>query len=70
MAAILLDSKGAQWQRCQTHFMRNILGVCTRHLRKYLANKLKLIFTAEFGLDLPNFIPIIVYNLYILCIGA
>lgn len=38
--------QGAQWQRCQTHFMRNILGVSPRHLRAELANKLKLVFTA------------------------
>lgn len=39
--------QGAQWQRCQTHFIRNILGVAPRHLRDEIANKLKLVFTAE-----------------------
>ncbi len=44
--ALKQQFQGAQWQRCQTHFMRNVLGVCPRHLRKELADQLKLIFTA------------------------
>lgn len=39
--------QGATWQRCQTHFMRNILGHCPRHLKKTIASELKLIFQAE-----------------------
>lgn len=39
--------QGAQWQRCQTHFMRNILGHTPRHLRKQLASQLKVIFQAD-----------------------
>lgn len=39
--------QGATWQRCQTHFMRNILGHCPRHLKKIMASELKLIFQAE-----------------------
>lgn len=39
--------QGATWQRCQTHFMRNILGHSPRHLKKELASELKLIFQAE-----------------------
>ena len=35
------------WQRCQTHFMRNILGHSPRHLKRDIANDVKLIFTAE-----------------------
>lgn len=38
--------QGAQWQRCQTHFMRNILGHTPRHLRKSLAVQLKVVFQA------------------------
>ena len=47
ITALKQQFQGAQWQRCQVHFMRNILGVCPRHLRKDLADQLKLIFTAE-----------------------
>lgn len=39
--------QNAMWQRCQTHFMRNILGYTPRHLKKELASELKLIFQAE-----------------------
>ncbi len=35
-----------QWQCCQTHFMRNILGHYPHHLKKPLASELKLIFQA------------------------
>ena len=47
VAALKKNFQGAQWQRCQTHFIRNVLGVAPRHLRGELANKLKLVFTAE-----------------------
>jgi len=39
--------QGTRWQRCQVHFMRNILGSASRHLRKGISNHLKLIFTAS-----------------------
>ena len=39
--------QGAQWQRCQVHFARNILGLASRHLRKELASHLRLVFKAE-----------------------
>lgn len=39
--------QGATWQRCQTHFTRNILGHSPRHLKKDIASELKLIFQAE-----------------------
>lgn len=45
--AIAHRFQGARWQRCQTHFMRNILGQTPRHLKKTLASELKLIFQAE-----------------------
>jgi len=38
--------QGAQWQRCQVHFTRNVLGHTPRHCRKEIAGKLALIFTA------------------------
>ena len=45
--ALKKQFQGAVWQRCQTHFMRNILGHAPRHLRKEIASELKLIFQAE-----------------------
>ena len=44
--ALKKQFQGATWQRCQTHFMRNILGHCPRHLKKDIASELKLIFQA------------------------
>jgi transposase-like protein len=44
--ALKKQFQGAQWQRCQTHFVRNILGLSPRHHRKGIADKLRLIFTA------------------------
>lgn len=38
---------GAIWQRCQVHFMRNILGYVGRRLRDEMAEDLKPIFRAE-----------------------
>ncbi len=45
--ALRKQFQGASWQRCQTHFMRNILGHCPRHLKKLIARDVKLIFQAE-----------------------
>lgn len=45
--AIKHQFQGVRWQRCQTHFMRNILGVTPRKYRAEIAEELKLIFTAE-----------------------
>ena len=45
--ALKRQFQGAQWQRCQVHFMRNILGLAPRHLRKSLASRLRLVFNAE-----------------------
>jgi putative transposase len=44
--ALQQQFQGAQRQRCQAHFMRNVLGAAARHARKALADKLKLIFIA------------------------
>lgn len=46
VAALKQQFQGAQWQRCQVHFMRNILGISPRHLRREIADKLKLVFIA------------------------
>ena len=45
--AVRKQFQGASWQRCQTHFMRNILGHCPRHLKGAIASDVKLIFQAE-----------------------
>lgn len=39
--------QGASWQRCQVHFMRNVLGAVPRHLRRVIASRLQLVFQAE-----------------------
>ena len=46
VTALKQQFQGAQWQRCQVHFMRNILGMSPRHLRREIADKLKLVFIA------------------------
>lgn len=45
-AAIARHFQGAAWQRCQVHFMRNLLGRVARNKRKALAADLKRVFTA------------------------
>lgn len=45
--ALKRQFQGVQWQRCQVHFIRNILGQSPRHLKKAIASELKLIFQAE-----------------------
>jgi transposase-like protein len=45
-AAITRHFQGASWQRCQVHFVRNLLGRVARSKRKTLAADLKRIFTA------------------------
>lgn len=37
---------GVSWQRCQTHFKRNVLDACPKKLRDRLAKKLRLLFDA------------------------
>lgn len=44
--AIATQFQGATWQRCQTHFTRNILGVCPKHLKGKLHGNLRSIFEA------------------------
>ncbi|PIZ04218.1 MAG: IS256 family transposase [Gammaproteobacteria bacterium CG_4_10_14_0_8_um_filter_38_16] len=45
--ALKKQFQGAIWQRCQTHFIRNVLGHAPRHMKKEIANQLKLIFQAS-----------------------
>lgn len=44
--AIQTQFQGAVWQRCQTHFMRNILGATPKRLQKEVHSQLKPIFMA------------------------
>jgi len=38
--------QGCQWQRCQVHYLRNLLNMAPKKLAQVLANKLKDIFNA------------------------
>lgn len=42
--AVAINFQGATWQRCQTHFTRNILNACPKALKKSLHSHLRLIF--------------------------
>ncbi len=44
--AIQTQFQGAVWQRCQTHYMRNILSATPKHLQKEVHSQLKPIFMA------------------------
>ncbi|MBE3572946.1 MAG: IS256 family transposase [Moorella humiferrea] len=44
--AIMTHFQGASWQRCQTHFVRNILEACPKSLQKQLHARLRHIFEA------------------------
>jgi putative transposase len=44
--AIRRHFQGVSWQRCQTHFKRNILDSCPKALQGELKPKLKLLFDA------------------------
>lgn len=44
--AIETRFQGATWQRCQTHFIRNILDACPKALQGELHGRLRLIFDA------------------------
>ncbi len=46
VAAVTKHFQGAQWQRCQVHFMRNILDGCPKSLQEKLRAALRLLFTA------------------------
>lgn len=44
--AIMNHFQGTSWQRCQTHFVRNVLEVCPKTLQKKLHARLRHIFDA------------------------
>jgi len=44
--AVEIHFQGATWQRCQTHFIRNILDACPKSLQGELHRRLRLIFDA------------------------
>ena len=44
--AVACNFQGATWQRCQTHFTRNILDHCPKHLKDKLHGHLRSIFEA------------------------
>ena len=45
--ALKRQFQGVIWQRCQVHFIRNVLGHAPRHLRAEMASQLKLVFQAD-----------------------
>jgi putative transposase len=47
VSAVNQQFQGVIWQRCQTHFMRNILGHSTRHLKQDIANDIKSLFSQQ-----------------------
>jgi putative transposase len=46
VAAIRRQFQGASWQRCQTHFSRNVLAGCPTPLQAELAAQVRLVFEA------------------------
>lgn len=44
--AVHAHFQGASWQRCQTHFLKNILDACPKALQGELHGRLRLIFDA------------------------
>ncbi len=44
--AVMTHFQGASWQRCQTHFVRNVLEVCPKSLQKKLHARLRYMFDA------------------------
>ena len=44
--AVETHFQGAMWQRCQTHFTRNILDACPKQLQEELLSQLRVIWTA------------------------
>lgn len=44
--ATMSHFQAASWQRCQTHFVRNILEACPKSLQRKLQARLRHIFEA------------------------
>ncbi len=44
--AVKRHFQGITWQRCQTHFMRNVLGATPKHMRKEIYQKVRAILDA------------------------
>ena len=44
--AIETQFQGVMWQRCQTHFTRNILDACPKQLQSQLHSQLRVIWEA------------------------
>lgn len=47
VTALKQKFQGAQWQRCQVHFLRNIIGSAPRNLRAELTRRLRMVFLAQ-----------------------
>lgn len=44
--AVQTHFQGASWQRCQTHFIRNLLDACPKALQEEFHGRLRLVFDA------------------------
>ncbi|NLH94182.1 MAG: IS256 family transposase [Candidatus Cloacimonetes bacterium] len=44
--AVAVEFQGASWQRCQTHFTKNILDACPKAVQHDLHSRLRLMFEA------------------------
>lgn len=44
--AIQTNFQGATWQRCQAHFIRNLMDACPKALQKEMHGKLRMVFDA------------------------
>jgi transposase-like protein len=44
--AVRKQFQGVTWQRCQTHFMRNVLGATPKHMRNEIYQKVRAILDA------------------------